>query len=78
MPLSIGIKFKHKNLTDLYNLKKTFAQIHIIDNYSLEEFNINNSFFKIYYFGNPKKLKTELFKFGYQLDNDKGYWEILY
>ena len=37
---------------------------------------INNSFFKIYYYGNPKKLRSELLKFGYQLNNDQGYWGL--
>ena len=51
-------------------------KMNIIENFSLEEFNINNSFFKIYYYGNPKKLKAELQKFGYQLKNDQGSWQI--
>ena len=75
-PLLIRIKFKHRNLRDLDTLKSTLYKISIIDNYSLEEFNINNSFFKIYYYGNPKKLRTELLKFGYQLNNDQGYWSL--
>ena len=75
-PLSIRIKFQHKNLRDLNKLKNAFYKISIIDDYSLDEFNINNSFFKIYYYGNPKKLRTELLKFGYQLINDQGYWRI--
>jgi len=75
-PLLIRIKFQHTNLQDLYKLKNTFYKISIIDNYSLEEFNINNSFFKIYYYGNPKRLRTELLKFGYQLNNDQGHWGL--
>jgi len=75
-PLLIKIKFRHRNLKDLGKLKNTFYKIGIIDNYSLEEFNINNSFFKIYYYGNPKRLKTELLKFGYQLNNDQGHWGL--
>jgi len=31
---------------------------------------------KIYYYGNPKKLRAELLKFGYQLNNDQGHWEL--
>ena len=42
----------------------------------IQPFNINNSVFKIYYYGNPKKLRTELSKFGYQLRNDQGFWQI--
>jgi len=76
IPLLIRIKFQHTNLRDLDNLKNTFYKINIIDNYSLEEFNINNSFFKIYYYGNPKRLRTELLKFGYQLNNDQGHWGL--
>ena len=26
--------------------------------------------------GNPKKLTTELLKFGYQLRNEQGHWEL--
>ena len=76
IPLLLRIKFQHTNLRDLDKLKNTFYKISIIDNYSLEEFNINNSFFKIYYYGNPKRLRTELLKFGYQLNNDQGHWGL--
>jgi len=76
IPLLIRIKFQHRNLGDLDKLKNTFYKISIIDNYFLEEFNINNSFFKIYYYGNPKKLRAELLKFGYQLNNDQGHWGL--
>ena len=76
MPLSIRIKFKHINFLDLDKLENTFDKISIIDNYALEEFNINHAFFKIYYFGNPKRLRTELLKFGYQLIDEQGHWEL--
>ena len=76
MPLSIKLKFQHQNLKSLDELKNTFNRINIIDNYTLEEFNINNSFFKIYYYGNPKKLKSELLKFGYQLKDNQGFWQL--
>ena len=76
MPLSIKLKFQHKNLNDLQMVRSIFGRINIIDNYVLEEFNINNSYFKIYYYGNPKKLKSELLKFGYLLKNDRGFWQI--
>ena len=76
MPLSITINFQHANLNDLNKLRNTFNKISIIDNYTLDEFNINNSLYKIYYYGNPKKLKSELSKFGYQLKNDQGYWQV--
>ena len=76
MPLSIKLKFQHTSLEDLDKIRNTFYKISIIDNYTLEEFNINNSFFKIYYYGNPKKLRSELLKFGYQLKNDQGSWQL--
>ena len=76
MPLSIRIKFQHTNFLDLNKLENAFYKISIIDNYALEEFNINHAFFKIYYFGNPKRLRTELLKFGYQLIDEQGHWEL--
>ena len=76
MPLSIRLQYQHLNLEDLDKLRNTFYKIGLIDSYTLEEFNINNSFFKIYYYGNPKKLRAELLKFGYQLKNDQGYWRL--
>jgi len=76
MPLSVKLKFQHKDLKKLDKLKNTLQKIDIIDNFTLEEFNINNSFFEIYYYGNPKKLKSELSKFGYQLENVEGIWQL--
>ena len=76
MPLSIRLHYQHSNLEELDKLRNIFYKISIIDSYTLEEFNINNSFFKIYYYGNPKKLRSELIKFGYQLKNDQGYWQL--
>ena len=78
MPLSISLQYQHSNLEDLDKLRNIFYKIGIIDSYTLEEFNINNSFFKIYYYGNPKKLRSELLKFGYQLKNDQGYWRLYF
>jgi len=76
MPLSVKLKYQHKNLKKLDKLKNTFQKVDIIDNFTLEEFNINNSFFEIYYYGSPKKLKSELSKFGYQLENVEGIWQL--
>jgi len=76
IPLSIKVKFQHKNLSYLDKLKSTFYKISIIKKFSLEEFNVNYAFFEINYYGNPKKLQTELLKFGYQLRNDQGHWEL--
>ena len=78
MPLSLSLQYQHSNLEDLDKLRNIFYKIGIIDSYTLEEFNINNSFFKIYYYGNPKKLRSELLKFGYQLKNDQGYWQLYF
>tara|TARA_B100000029_G_scaffold511285_1_gene604886 strand:- start:1315 stop:2412 length:1098 start_codon:yes stop_codon:yes gene_type:complete len=76
MPLSIQVEFKNSNIKNLDELRNTLYKISIIDNYTLEEFNIKNSIFKIYYYGDPKKLRSELLKFGYQLKNDKGFWQL--
>jgi hypothetical protein len=76
MPLSIRLKLNHNNLKDLDKARSVFNKINIIDSHILEEFNINDSFFKIYYFGNPKKLRVELLKFGYNLKNNQGLWQI--
>ena len=76
MPLTIRVKFKYNKLMDLDRLKDTFYRIGIIDNYTLEEFNINNSFFEIYYYGNPMRLSEELLRFGYELKNIEGHWAL--
>jgi len=76
IPLSIRIKFEYSNLKDLEKLKNTFYKISIIDKYSLEELNTKNSFFRIYYYGDPKRLQTELLKFDYQLQNDQVHWRL--
>ena len=76
MPLSIKLKFKHANVLDLENLKKNLYKISIIDKYKMEELSINHSYFKIYYYGNPKRLKSEFSKHGYILSDDQGYWEL--
>ena len=72
----LKIKYQHSKLKDLDKLRKVFYKIGIIDRYVLEEFNINNSYYKIYYYGNPKKLKAELSKFGYELINNQGVWQL--
>ena len=74
--MSLRVKVKNINPDNLDKLKNTFYKIDIIDNYALEEFNINYAFFKIYYYGNPKRLKTKLLKFGYELKNEQGRWAI--
>ena len=76
VPLSIKIKFSHLNLNELNKLKTTLYKINIINNYSLEQINTNYSIFNINYYGNPKKLKTELLNFGYNIINKENYWEI--
>ena len=76
LPLSVELKFKHLNLKDLDKIRNVFYKINILDDYKLEKFNINNSVFKLYYYSNPKKLKSELLKFGYNLENNQGVWQI--
>ena len=76
IPLSLRVKFKLKKLQDLDKLKNAFYKISIIDSSSLKEFNINSAIFEIAYYGNPKKLQTELLEFGYQLKNEQGHWEL--
>ena len=76
MPLSIKIEFKHEDIKNFEKIKKAFDNIDIIDNYFIEEFNTNSSFFKIYYYGDPKKLKLKLSKFGYSLINVQGSWKV--
>jgi len=76
MPLSIKVKFNYNNLIDLDKLKDALYKISIVDNYTLEEIDTNNSTFKIYYYGNPKKLSVELMRFGYKLENDQGNWAL--
>ena len=76
MPLSIKVKFKHNNINDLDNFRKDIYKVSIIEDYILEQFDINNSYFQIYYYGNPKKLRNEFIKYGYQLKNDQGIWQI--
>jgi len=76
MPLSIKIKFNHKNLNDFNKFRDTLDNINIIDNYSLDEFSTNASSYNIYYYGNPKKLRVALSEVGYFLKNNQGYWQV--
>ena len=76
MPLSININYEHLNLKNLEKLQKSLHKIKIINKHSLIKFNTQNSLFKVYYYGNPKKLKTELLKFGYLLGNSEGFWKV--
>ena len=76
LPLSIEIKFQHLKLENLDKLRHKLLDISMIESYTLEEFNTNNSYFKIYYYGNPKKLEVELSRFGYELINSQGVWQL--
>ena len=76
MPLSIQTHYEHKNIKNLNKLQNVFKKISIINDFSLEKFSINTSLFKIYYYGNPKKLRSDLLKFGYLLSNEQGFWQI--
>jgi len=77
MPLSINVKFNHINNNNLDNLKNNLYEVNIIDNYFLEKFDVNYSYFKIFYYGTPKRLKLELNKSGYDLKDNQGRWEII-
>ena len=70
------IKFLYNNLKEIHNLEKALNEMNMINTYSLEKFNIKNSFFKINYYGDPKKLRDEFYRFNYYLKNNKGYWEL--
>ena len=76
IPLTINIKFSYKDLLTLDKLKNIFYEINSITTYEIVEIDNKDSFFKIYYYGSPKKLRNELNKFGYKLENNKGYWEV--
>tara|TARA_B100000700_G_scaffold329574_1_gene451798 strand:+ start:2088 stop:3185 length:1098 start_codon:yes stop_codon:yes gene_type:complete len=76
MPLSIKVTFDHANIKDLDKMRMAFDKINIINSYTLDEFNINSSLYKIYYYGEPKKLRSELSKLGFELRNDQGNWKI--
>ena len=76
MPLSIRVRYDQKNIQNLDKFKNILYKISLIDSFALDEINTNYSFFKIYYFGNPKKLKMELLNFGYNLHDEQGHWEI--
>ena len=75
-PLTLKINYKHKKLKELDDLKNIFYKISIIENYSLDEFSTKNSIIKIYYYGNPKKLRNELAQYKYKLKNNDGKWEL--
>ena len=76
LPLNIFVRFQYKNPKDLNNLENTLKKIHVINTFTLVKFDINNSFYKINYYGNPKKLSDEFHRFKYNLKDDKGYWEL--
>ncbi len=76
IPMSLGVKFKHKNLKELEKLKIIFNEVGLVKSSYVEEININYSTFNIDYFGNPNKLRSELLKFGYILKNEQSHWEI--
>jgi len=76
MPLSINIKYKHTNISDISKFSAALNKMNIIDSYSLEQFDISSSLFKIYYYGSPKKLKSKLSTYGYNLSNDQGFWQV--
>ena len=76
LPLNILVKFKFDNLKDLHNLEKILNEIHVINTYSLEQFDFKTSFFKINYYGDPKNLSDEFSRFSYLLKDNQGSWEL--
>tara|TARA_Y100000590_G_scaffold394917_1_gene474469 strand:+ start:58 stop:1137 length:1080 start_codon:yes stop_codon:yes gene_type:complete len=77
LPLNILVKFKHKDLVDLNNLEKTLNKIHIINKHSLEKFDFQNSYYRINYSGDPKKLSEDFLNFDYLLRDNQGIWELV-
>jgi len=76
LPLSIIIKFNYNNVKKLNDLEKTLNKINVISKYSLERFDMNNAFFLIDYYGDPKKLNDEFDRFNYKLIDNQGNWEL--
>ena len=76
LPLSLHLHFHNRNLKDLSNLEKILIEIDIINNYAIEEFNINTTILKINYYGDPKKLYEKFSEFNYNLSDDHGYWVL--
>ena len=64
----------------LYRIVLLLIVLIFLSTYNPNKFDLtkekNNSFFKIYYYGNPKKLSSELLKFGYKLKNNQGHWTL--
>ena len=65
-------KFSITKASFVLNLKKIFS-FNSLELTCKEEV----LFFKIYYYGNPKKLRSELSKFGYMLMNNQGVWHLI-
>ena len=57
-------------------LEKVLNEIYVINTYSLEKFDFENSLYKINYYGDPKKLSDEFLKLKYDLKDNHGYWEL--
>ena len=76
LPLNIFVKFQFNNLKNLDNLEKILNKIHVINTYSLEQFDFKTSFFKINYYGDPKNLSDEFSRFSYLLKDNQGSWEL--
>ena len=61
----------------LNDLEKTLNEIHIINKYSLEKFDFKNSYYRINYSGDPKKLSEDFLSFNYLLRDNQGTWELV-
>ena len=77
LPLNILVKFQYDNLSDLSDLEKTLNKIHMINKYSLKEFDYKNSSYRINYSGDPKKLTDEFSRFNYLLRYNQTNWELI-
>jgi hypothetical protein len=70
------LHFNNIDLESINELEKIFKKIDIINNFTIEEFSINKTIFKINYFGNPKKLYKALLDFNYLLENKNDNWVL--
>ena len=65
------------NLGDLMSLEKALNKIHVINKHSLEKFDFKNSFYRINYSGDPKRLSDEFLRLNYLLKDNQTNWELI-
>ena len=73
-PLSLEFSYKNIDLKKLYEVEELIKKIATIKNYSIKQFSLTKTIFKIEYFGSPKKLYKEFEYYNYSLKEDKGVW----